>query len=108
MHYIENINFLELLKIILNKNRQFYFRKMTFVSKNVLKFLKFTNLQKIDYGILNKATFVKKNAYRKANDLSKISFLTKELNCLKWPDFKPISSAGNIPTSDKTEYLPPI
>lgn len=80
MYYIENINFLDLLKIILNKNKQFYFRKMTFLSRYVLKFLRVTNFQKIDYGILNKATFVKKNAYCKANDLSKISFLTKELN----------------------------
>ena len=29
-------------------------------------------------------------------------------NCLNFLIFKPINSAGNIPTSDKTEYLPPM
>ena len=35
-------------------------------------------------------------------------FLLIELNCLNFFGFRPINSAGNIPTSDKTEYLPPI
>lgn len=80
MYYIENIDFSGLLKIILNKNRHFYFRKITFLSRFLLNFLRITNFEKIDYGILNKATFVKKNAYLKANDLSKINFFTRELN----------------------------
>ena len=29
-------------------------------------------------------------------------------NCLNFLTSKPNNSAGNIPTSDKTEYLPPI
>ena len=40
--------------------------------------------------------------------LKKDLFLIKKLSCLKLFIFKPISSAGNIPTSDRTEYLPPI
>ena len=35
-------------------------------------------------------------------------FLIIELSCLNLFTFKPIKSAGSIPTSDKTEYLPPI
>ena len=42
------------------------------------------------------------------NELINLLFLIKLFNCLKLFDFKPINSAGNIPTSDKTEYLPPI
>ena len=39
--------------------------------------------------------------------LKNFLFLIKALSCLKLFFFKPMSSAGNIPTSDKTEYLPP-
>ena len=35
-------------------------------------------------------------------------FFIKLLNCLNLFGLRPINSAGNIPTSDKTEYLPPI
>ena len=35
-------------------------------------------------------------------------FFIKLFNCLNFEVFNPINSAGNIPTSDKTEYLPPI
>ena len=35
-------------------------------------------------------------------------FLINELNCLNLLLFNPIRLHGNIPTSDKTEYLPPI
>ena len=35
-------------------------------------------------------------------------FLTKLFNCLNFFESNPINSAGNIPVSDKTEYLPPI
>ena len=40
--------------------------------------------------------------------LKKLLFLIKLLSCLKLFTFRSINSAGNIPTSDKTEYLPPI
>ena len=35
-------------------------------------------------------------------------FFIKELNRLNFFEFNPINSEGIIPTSDKTEYLPPI
>ena len=38
----------------------------------------------------------------------KLLFLIKKLSCLNFLVFNPTSSAGSIPTSDKTEYLPPI
>ena len=41
-------------------------------------------------------------------ELKKYLFFTKLLNLLNLFSFNPINSAGNIPTSDKTEYLPPI
>ena len=41
-------------------------------------------------------------------ELKKNLFFIKLLNCLKRFTFKPISSAGSMPTSDRTEYLPPI
>ena len=40
--------------------------------------------------------------------LKNFLFLINELNCLNFLTLSPINSAGNIPTSDKTEYLPPI
>ena len=39
---------------------------------------------------------------------TKFLFLIKLLNCLNLFDFNPINSAGIMPTSERTEYLPPI
>ena len=37
-----------------------------------------------------------------------VLFFIRLFNCLNFFESSPINSAGNIPTSDKTEYLPPI
>ena len=42
------------------------------------------------------------------NESINFLFLTKLLNCLNFLEFNPINSAGSMPTSDKTAYLPPI
>ena len=41
-------------------------------------------------------------------ELKKVLFFINEFSCLNFFTFKPIKLAGNMPTSDKTEYLPPI
>ena len=42
------------------------------------------------------------------NELIKFLFLIRLLKFLNFSGFKPIKIAGNIPTSESTEYLPPI
>ena len=42
------------------------------------------------------------------NELINFLFLINKFNCLKFSLLRPINSAGTIPTSDNTEYLPPI
>jgi hypothetical protein len=60
--------------------------------------------------ILNSLSNNYRDSYKKnfVNKFKNLLFFIKELNCLKFLDFKPINSAGSIPTSDKTEYLPPM
>ena len=41
-------------------------------------------------------------------ELKKFLFFISIFKFLNLFEFKPINSAGSIPTSDKTEYLPPI
>ena len=53
-------------------------------------------------------TLVKVEFTFETNALKKSLLLIKLFNCLKLLGFNPISSAGNIPTSERTEYLPPI
>ena len=40
--------------------------------------------------------------------LKKFGFFIKLFSCLNSLTFRPINSAGSIPVSDKTEYLPPM
>ena len=42
------------------------------------------------------------------SELVKLFFFIRKFSCLNFFGFKPMSSAGSIPTSDKTEYLPPM
>ena len=42
------------------------------------------------------------------NELIKFLFLIRLLKFLNFSGFKPIKIAGSIPTSESTEYLPPI
>ena len=37
-----------------------------------------------------------------------LAFKWKDISCLNFKILMPIKYAGTIPTSDKTEYLPPI
>ena len=42
------------------------------------------------------------------NKLEKFLFLIKLLKFLNLFSLRPINSAGNMPTSERTEYLPPM
>ena len=42
------------------------------------------------------------------NELINLLFLIKLSNLLNFFGLRPINNAGSMPTSDKTEYLPPI
>ena len=56
----------------------------------------------------HRLAFIKSQLNNLTKELIKFFFLIKELNCLNFLQFNPNKLAGNIPTSDKTEYLPPI